>query len=269
MTRGIVTDIERFSTHDGPGIRTVVFLKGCPLHCAWCHNPECISPTPQEMFYPARCIGCGKCSEGCYSGARVTCGREMTVDEVMAEVLRDRAYYGQTGGLTVSGGEPMAQPDFTAALIEACHREGISVAMESSMISYDERILSGLSLLMADIKVMDDEVHRKFTGVSNRRILENLRKADTLGIPMLIRTPIIPEVNDTRENIEATRDFLRTLCNAKGYELLPYHPLGEAKAQALGLCRPSFSIPTKEKMEELRTYADLSGSLGGNAPHQN
>ncbi|MBE6546738.1 MAG: glycyl-radical enzyme activating protein [Ruminococcaceae bacterium] len=269
MIKGLVADIERFSTHDGPGIRTVVFLKGCPLRCAWCHNPECISYEPQELFYPERCIGCGKCAEGCYSGARVMCGREMCAEEVMEEVLRDRAYYGQIGGVTVSGGEPLAQPAFTRELIEACRREGISVAIESSMIRYDEELLSGIDLLMADIKVMDDGLHRTYTGVSNRRILENLRRADALGVPMLIRTPIIPGVNDTQKNIAETADFLRTLRHLRGYELLPYHPLGQSKAEALGLCRPAFSVPTKEKMEELRTYADLQGSLGGNAPHKN
>ena len=197
------------------------------------------------------------------------CGRSMSVDEVMDEVLRDKAYYGQIGGVTVSGGEPLAQPEFVRELIEACHREGISVAMESSMIAYDEQILSGLSLLMADIQVMDDEIHRQYTGVSNRTVLENLCRADAMGLPILVRTPIVPGVNDTKENILATVDFLRTLRHVQGYELLPYHPLGQAKAAALGLCRPEFSVPTKEKMEELRTYADLSGSLGGDAPHQN
>ena len=123
MDKTMITEIERFSIHDGPGIRTVVFLKGCPLHCDWCHNSECISFEKQELYYPEKCIGCGKCTEGCYAGARVLCGQEMTPYEVLKEILQDRAYYGETGGLTLSGGEPMAHPTFSKELLRLCKNE--------------------------------------------------------------------------------------------------------------------------------------------------
>ena len=260
MNKALITEIQRFSIHDGPGIRTTVFLKGCPLHCAWCHNPECISFEPQEMFYAEKCIGCGKCSEGCYTGARVTCGREMSADEVFSEVRRDASYYGSEGGVTVSGGEPLAHSAFVKELLALCKQAGIGCGMETTLYRYDEEILSQLDVLMTDIKIWDDELHRKYTGMGNREILENLKRADQLGIPIIVRTPIVPGVNDDPENIRQTASFLRGLNNVTKYELLPYHPLGLSKAEALGIPMTEFRVPTKEQMEELRAYADLSRS---------
>lgn len=257
-TKALITEIERFSVHDGPGIRTAVFLKGCPLSCAWCHNPECISFKPEVMIYPEKCIRCGKCAEGCYAGAKVICGREMTVDEVMAEVLADKAYYGDQGGLTISGGEPLAHREFTMALIDACHREGIHVGVETSMYRFDGELLGSLDLIMADVKIFDNDMHKKYVGIGNREIKENLCRANELGIPMIIRTPIVPGINDTVENVSATAAFLRTLDNVIAYELLPYHPLGISKAEALGLDMQEFTTPSQQQMEELRKYADLS-----------
>lgn len=254
----LITEIQRFSIHDGPGIRTTIFLKGCPLRCAWCHNPECISFDPQVLHYPEKCIGCGKCEEGCYAGARVVCGRPMTVEEVMEEILRDRSYYGTNGGVTVSGGEPLAHRDFTLALLKACRESGIGTAMESSMYRFDREILEQLDLLMADIKVFDNKTHLQYTGIPNTEILKNIRQADAMGVPMIIRTPIIPSVNDTVKNVKATAAFVRTLKHAQKYELLPYHPLGVSKARALGAEMRTFSVPSKETMEELKGYADLS-----------
>ena len=152
MQKGIVADIQRASIHDGPGMRTTVFLKGCPLRCAWCHNPECTSYKPQYMYYHERCIGCGKCEEGCFSGARVICGKEMTVEDVMKEVLLDRTYYAEEGGVTFSGGEPLAQKEFLSALIDACREKHIHCAVETSLIYYDEDIFKKLDLVMADLK---------------------------------------------------------------------------------------------------------------------
>ena len=253
----LITEIERFSVHDGPGIRTTVFLKGCPLHCVWCHNPECISFEPEMLHYPEKCIGCGKCDEGCYAGARVLCGREMTVEDIMSEILADKPYYGEQGGVTISGGEPLAHREFTLALIEACHREGIHVGVESSLYRFDEEILSSLDLIMADLKIFDDDKHKTYVGIGNEDIKQNLRRADTLGIPMIIRTPIVPGINDTVENISATAEFLRTLKNVTAYELLPYHPLGISKATALGIEMQEFTVPTSTQMEELKKYAHL------------
>ena len=258
MSKTLITEIERFSIHDGPGIRTVVFLKGCPLHCAWCHNPECISFEKQELYYPEKCIGCGKCAEGCYAGARVLCGRKMTPDEVLKEVLQDRAYYGETGGLTLSGGEPLAHPTFSKELFRLCKNEGIKTALETTLYCYDDEILSLTDHLMVDIKIWDHDLHQTYTGIGNREILENIRRADTLGVPITVRTPIIPDINDTVENIRSIAAFLKELNHVVAYELLPYHPLGRSKAEALGVTAPSFPIPTKEHMEELKQYADLS-----------
>ncbi len=258
MEKALITEIQRFSIHDGPGIRTTVFLKGCPLHCAWCHNPETISFSEETFYYPEKCISCGKCEAGCYSGARVTCGREMTVAEVLAEAGRDAAYYGTEGGVTVSGGEPLAHRGFTLALLRACRSAGLGTAMESSMYRHDPEILAELDILMADIKLFDDAKHRELTGIGNAEILENIKKADELGVPMIVRTPVVPGVNDTRENITQTAAFLKTLKHVIKYELLPYHPLGLAKARALGREMTEFPVPTKAKMEELQQYADLS-----------
>ena len=257
MVSGVVADIERFSTHDGPGIRTVVFFKGCPLACAWCHNPECISFEPEVLFYPDKCIHCGQCDKGCYAGARVPCGKRMTVDEVMTQILMDKPYYGETGGVTFSGGEPQCQPEFLDALIDACRREGIRTAIETSMIVYHPEVLQKLDLIMADVKVMDDEVHQAFTGVSNRLILEHFRQADGLNIPIIVHTPIVPEVNADRESVTAIRDFVKTLRNAQKLELLPYHPLGVDKGRASGRVERTFSVPSQQLMKELQSYADL------------
>lgn len=253
----LITEIERFSTHDGPGIRTVVFLKGCPLRCEWCHNPECISFEEEEFFYKEKCIGCGKCSEGCYSGARVRCGKALTPEEVMKEVLADREYYGENGGLTVSGGEPLAHREFTLQLLKLAGAEGISRGIETSLFRYDSDILAEVDYLMADIKIFDPQEHKKYTGTGNADILENIIKADSLGIPIEIRTPVIKGINDTKENICSTAEFLRKLKNVKKYVLLPYHSLGTGKAEALGIKPRIFETPSKEKMEELRKYAQL------------
>ena len=253
----VIFDIERSGMHDGPGIRTVVFFKGCPLRCRWCHNPESWEMAPQILHYPEKCISCGGCADGCYTGARSVCGREMTVEEVLAPIVADKPYYGAQGGVTLTGGEPQLQADFALALTEACRKEGIGVAIETSMVLYRPDLLRKMSLIMVDVKLWDDTRHREYTGVSNAAILENIRKADALGVPILVRTPVIPTVNDTVEEITAIRDFVKTLTNAVGYELLPYHPFGLDKAAAMGLDMPRFSEPTKEQMELLRTCAIL------------
>lgn len=253
----VIFDIERSGLHDGPGIRTVVFFKGCPLRCRWCHNPESWETAPQMLVYPDKCISCGGCADGCYIGARTLCGREMTVEEVMQPILADKPYYGTDGGVTLTGGEPQLQADFAVVLTDACHRHGIGVAIETSMALYRPELLSQMSLIMADVKLWDDARHRAYTGVGNRTILDNIRRADTLGVPILVRTPIIPTVNDTAAEIAAIRDFVRSLKHAVGYELLPYHPFGLDKAAALGLDLPRFPEPTAEQMELLKTCATL------------
>lgn len=253
----VVFDIERSGMHDGPGIRTVVFFKGCPLRCRWCHNPEGIAPNPQVLHYPDKCIGCGRCEEGCYTGARTLCGREMTVAELMEPILADKGYYGTEGGVTLSGGEPQMQGDFALALTRACHENGVKVAIETSMALYHQDLLSAVDLIIADIKVWDSRVHKEYVGIGNETILENIRKADTLGVPLLIHTPVIPGVNDTEAEITAIRDFVRSLKHGIGYELLPYHPFGMDKQKALGQEPVRFPDPDPEMMEKLRECARL------------
>lgn len=251
MIKGIVADIQRASVHDGPGIRTTVFLKGCPLRCAWCHNPECIDYKPQTMYYPEKCIGCGLCEKRCFSGAKVICGKEMTVEEVVKQVLLDKDYYGNEGGVTFSGGEPLAQREFLGALMDACKEQGVHCAIETSLIYFDAEILGKADLVMADLKIWDDELHKKHTGVSNGKIKEHFVRLNELGIPIIARTPVIPEI---MQEIDKISEFLQNLSNVEKYELLPYHPLGGAKREALGIEADGFTIPSKEYMKELEKY---------------
>ena len=179
----------------------------------------------------------------------------MTVEEALKPILADKPYYGADGGVTLTGGEPQLQADFAKELTEACRKNGIRVAIETSMVLYCPDLLSQMSLIMADVKLWDDARHREYTGVGNTAILENIRQADALGVPILVRTPIVPTVNDRVEEVAAIRDFVCSLKHAVGYELLPYHPFGLDKAQALGLDMPRYPEPTAEQMEILRAVA--------------
>ncbi len=258
----IIADIQRSSVHDGPGFRTTVFFKGCQLNCAWCHNPETIAFEPQILHYPEKCIGCGHCAEGCFSGAKVVCGRKMTVEDVFREIELDRPYYGSEGGVTLSGGEPLCQAAFARALAEKCAAEGIRCAMESNLYapwSAAEPVISRLSLLMSDLKIWDEEQHARWTGASNRRIRENLLRTADAGVPLVLRTPVIPGVNDTPGEIASIARFAAGLSNLKYYELLSYHPLGLSKAKALGMEMTEFEKPTRERMEMLLDVAAEAG----------
>lgn len=236
MIKAIIADIQRASIHDGPGLRTTVFFKGCPLSCAWCHNPECIGFKPQIMNYSEKCIACGQCDKGCFSGAKVVCGKEMTVSEVLEQILLDKDYYGENGGVTFSGGEPMAQKEFLYELIEKCKINGINTAIETSLIYFDEKIFRSVDLVMADFKIWNEEKHIKYTGVSNKNIIESFKKLDSLNIPYIVRTPVIDNITD----IEEIEEFLKTLKNMMRHEKLKYHPLGIEKAKALGIEQERF-----------------------------
>lgn len=264
--KGIITEIERFALKDGPGIRTVVFLKGCNMACKWCHNPETLSVKPQLMVYPEHCIGCGACvsacrfgareiKEGklthnqslcvncgecvrnCYTGALVMSGKEMSIDEVLEEIMQDSAYYRNSGGgVTISGGEVSVQPEFAGLLLRELKKRKISTALETNLYSpwhVYESLLPWVDLLMFDIKAVTDELHRKWTGVGNQIILENAEKVAKSGIPCLIRTPVIPGVNDTEEEIGKIADYVKQFGGALYYELLLFNPLGESKYIAL------------------------------------
>lgn len=266
---GIITEIMRFSLKDGPGIRTTVFLKGCNMACKWCHNPETLSMRPQLMRYPQKCIGCGECVRACpngalaagdgsgggiiyypekcvscgacagdcFSGALVISGKKMSVGEVMAEIIQDMDYYRNSGGgVTISGGEAACQPDFTAELLKAARDAGIRTAIETNMHAdwnAYEKMLPYLDLVMLDIKLSDDAVHEKWTGVGNATVLENARRISGLK-PTIVRTPIIPGVTDDPGEIHKIAEIVKTLPNVTGFELLLYNPLGESKYEALG-----------------------------------
>lgn len=252
MIKGLIADIQRASIHDGDGVRTTVFFKGCPLSCRWCHNPECISFEKEILYYPEKCIHCGMCDKGCFSGARVVCGKSMTADEVLSEIMLDVPYYGKNGGVTFSGGEPFAQGKFLNACIDKCKEKNINCAVETSLVYFDEEILKKLDFVMADLKIWNSDLHKKYTGAGNEKIIENFENLNKLNIPIIARTPVIPEINQGIDKISA---FLKTLSNVRKYELLPYHPLGNSKRKALGQKADGFSVPSKEYMKELEKYA--------------
>lgn len=252
MVQGIITEIQHGSYHDGPGLRTTVFMKGCPLHCAWCHNPEAISPKPQIMLYPEKCIGCGHCKDGCFAGARVLCGKKMTTIEVIEEILADKPYYGNEGGVTLSGGEPLMQADFSASVLAACQSEGVHTAVETSLsVPWESalKVLSHTQLVMADLKLWNTEAHKKYTGLGNECIIENIKKMDKLGIPIILRTPVMVEVN--QKEIPNIASFASGLKNLLYYELLAYHPLGKAKAAALGISVPEYTAPGTSELAQM------------------
>jgi pyruvate formate lyase activating enzyme len=274
----LITDIQRSSLNDGPVIRTTVFFKGCNMRCAWCHNPETLSMMPELMFYPSKCIGCGKCfgacpvgahrmengehiidrklcescgqcTEVCYAEALVMSGKEMTVDEILSEVRQDKAYYETSGGgVTLSGGEVLCHVEFAAELAEACHREGISVAIETNLSMPYEHIkplLDKVDVIMADLKILDDELHQKYTGLSNQTTIENIQRIRE--IPMIIRTPLIHGVTATEENLRGIAKLLWGKENLIYYQLLNFNPLGASKYQGLDAENP---------FSDLRPYTD-------------
>ncbi len=266
----LLFDIQRASFVDGPGIRTTVFFKGCNLKCAWCHNPESQSQKTEMMFYKNRCTGCGKCREKCPNNlekcnfcgkcvlycphdAREICGREYTVDEVMREIVKDKAFYENSGGgVTFSGGECMLQIDFLEEILKKCKEEGIHTAVDTAghlPPEYFERIIPYTDLFLYDVKISDTEKHKKYVGVGNELILSNLKKLLDRGCRVIVRTPVIVGVNDSEEEIEAIKKIAE---KAEKIELLPYHAMGEHKYSALGKNEPKFSPPTEEKMLDLR-----------------
>lgn len=258
--KGWVTDVVRGSFHDGPGIRTVVFLQGCSLRCLWCHNPETWSAEPVPMFYPARCLGCGACggspegADRCRFGARVLSSGEKTVDEVMDVIREDRPFYSAGGGVTFSGGEPCCQPEFLLALLKRCRAEGIPAAIETSLnypTALLQTVLPFLTVLMADLKLVDSERHRRATGSSNDLILKNFAALQSAALPIIVRTPLVAWVNDDDANIEQTLGVLKPLKTLAYYELLRYQPLGLEKGKALGQACPTFHAPSDERVSQL------------------
>lgn len=245
--KGMVADIQRFSLHDGPGIRSTVFLKGCSLRCGWCHNPETLNPRQERMVFA--------------DGRQVIAGKEMSVAEVMAEVEQDVPFYERSGGgVTLSGGEPLVQAGFCEALLRALKGAGISTAVQSCLgcrWESVERLLPGVDLWMVDVKHLDAVKHREGTGKGNGEILANVRRLSEAGADLWIRTPVIPGWNDRGEDIRALAEWVRALPQVSGFELLPFHPLGTDKYRALGRAYPMEGVQmlSEEKMNFLKETA--------------
>lgn len=287
MISGTVFDIQKFSLHDGPGIRTTVFLKGCGLRCWWCHNPESQRPAPELMLHPQLCIGCGACVEACpqhaiqvqnggfitdrelcekcgtcvdtcYADARTITGQTMTVADVLATVTRDTTFYDESGGgVTFSGGEPLLQPDFLLALLQACKQEGLHTVVDTcghAPTANLEAILPYTDLFLYDLKLMDAERHRTFTGASNTLLLQNLHLLAKHQHPVIIRVPLIPGINDDDDNIRQLGKLVSTLPSVQQVNLLPYHRIGGDKHAQLGRLNPMppTDPPTDDQMAAIK-----------------
>ncbi|MBQ7820798.1 MAG: radical SAM protein [Clostridia bacterium] len=248
----LICSVTRSSFHDGPGLRSVVYFKGCPLKCAWCHNPECISFEQEELHHPEKCIGCGRCKDGCFSGAKELCGREVSPQDLLSELLLDKPYFGTDGGVTLSGGEPLAHAKYIKKLLPLLENEDIGCAIETSLVYFDADILSRMKCVMADLKIWDSDIHERYTGIKNDGIKKNFQKLDKLGIPIIARTPVIPGVD---QQIDKISEFLHTLSNVKKYELLKYHPLGADKYASLGKTACDFGVLDENYFKEMQKYA--------------
>jgi pyruvate formate lyase activating enzyme len=295
-TRGVIFNIQTYSIHDGPGIRTTVFIKGCPLKCVWCQNPESQTVTPQLFFNSETCVGCGKCLQVCPEGAirldegkswtnrdicrgagkcaevcpneaRNIVGRYVTAGEVFKEVAEDKIFYEKSGGgVTLGGGEPLASPEFTTSLLRLCKKAGIHTALDTCGYAKWEimkQILHHVDLVLYDLKHMDPVAHQLYTGVSNDVILENARRiCQELYIPVLARIPVIPGYNDSIQNMEATGRFVAAEMGiSTEVHLLPYHKLGEMKYHRLE--KPgnpaSISPPDEKCIMKLREVFESFG----------
>ncbi|MHC4556138.1 MAG: glycyl-radical enzyme activating protein [Planctomycetota bacterium] len=299
--RGYIFDIKKYAIHDGPGIRTTVFFKGCPLQCQWCHNPESWRASPEPGFRKGRCIRCGRCIEvckeqaislmedgsvtdvnkcklcgecidACARSAREIIGQEMTVSQVMSEVKKDVIFYDQSdGGVTFSGGEPLMQPDFLLALLNQCQAQGIHTAVDTTCYAEPEvvqKIAEKTDLFLCDLKHMDGAIHRDFTSVDNDLMLYNIRHLSDVGKKIVIRIPVIPGFNDDLANIEMTAKFVALLENVGAIDILPFNRGGKGKSARL---TTSFNlieteVPNGDKMisiaDTLKNYG-FKVKIGG------
>ena len=283
----MIFNIQRCSIHDGEGLRTLVFFKGCPMKCAWCANPESQSFQQEIMENQNRCVGCGlcikvcpnkaidhngkidrskcrncnACVDICYAGSKWNVEKEYSVEDLYKEIAKDRAFYREKGGVTFSGGEPLASAEDLLKIAAKCKENNISVIIESCGFGdYEEfsPVLPYVDSMFLDIKQINSDEHEKITGVRNEVILSNIKRISEDGIPIIIRTPIIPGYTDDKENIEGISRFVRELPSVKEYELLAYHKLGESKYEALGRNYNLIAVnpPSDEEMNELTAIAN-------------
>jgi pyruvate formate lyase activating enzyme len=295
LSEGLIFDIKKYSVNDGPGIRTTIFFKGCPLRCPWCHNPEGQSFLPEVMVRPARCVDgcrecvaacrpgalsatdgvpvldklkcdlCGRCAAACPSGAIEIVGRKVTAAEVIAEIEKDRVFYEESGGgVTFSGGEPLAQADFLAELLDACRSRGIHATVDTCGYAPPEAAYTAAhraDLFLFDVKVMDTKKHDDLTGQPNNVILENLKRLVRLGQKVVIRLPLVAGVNDDEDNMRKTTEFLSGLGNVTEISLLPYHALGREKHRGLQKKSrtDSLSAPSPERLGEIKRHFESRG----------
>ena len=264
---GVVFDIQRFSVHDGPGIRTTVFMKGCPLRCRWCHNPEGLSPKPQLKFQTEQCIGCGACGKreslssasSCPSKALTVCGWEADEEEIINAVLRDRMFYKDSGGVTFSGGECLLQADFCAAVLTRIKALGLHCAIDTcGYVPWEEiqKTLDCCDLYLYDIKCINPLIHKEFTGVDNTLILENFKHLAQEKKDIWVRIPVIPDFNNSEEEMSSIASFISSFDSVKQVTLMPYHSLGAGKYKTLGLSYP-YDVAKKISSDELAVYRKI------------
>lgn len=283
---GVIFDIQRFSVHNGPGIRTTVFLKGCSNACLWCHNPESILFQPDLQFYEQRCnlcrkckevclqschildsdkhnilrdrcIGCGLCAKNCTTQALVLSGKNINVKAIMKEIIEDKEYYRQSrGGVTLSGGEPVLQNEFCLEILKECKKENLHTIIQTAgnyEYSMLKNLLSFVDMVMYDIKAFSQRIYDEHIFGDRDTILKNLEKLSSENIPIIVRTPVVGSVNDSAEEISAICDFISDLKNIKSYELIPYHNLGNMKREALGKNNPfEYYSPSEKHMNILK-----------------
>lgn len=264
---GTIFDIQRFSVHDGPGIRTTVFMKGCPLRCRWCHNPEGLLMLPQLQFFEEKCIGCGLCGErnklsdadNCPSEALKLCGRTVTEEEILNEVLKDRIFYANNGGVTFSGGECLLQADFVAAVLKLAKDAGLHTAIDTcGYVEWEsiEKTIDVCDLYLYDVKCVDPAKHKEYTGVDNSLIIDNLKRLSLVGKEIWVRIPVIPNFNNDEREMTEMSKLLSSIPSLKQVTLMPYHTLGASKYKTLGLLYP-YDTSLKIRDSELLCFKEI------------
>ena len=267
--QGEIFNIQKFCSNDGPGIRTTVFFKGCPLHCIWCHNPESQNHSKEIMFYPDKCTGCGRCKNlttddidfVCYNDAKEICGKTVSSDYVIAEVMKDFEFYKTSGGgITLSGGEPLAQFDFALDILKKSKENNLHTAIETCGFAKEEQIIKiseYVDLFLYDFKESDPQKHKSYTGVSNELIFKNLHTLNKIQKNVYLRCPIIPGYNDRTDHYDCISALANTLPCIKEINIEPYHAFGENKYSALNKAKPDIKMADEAQIEQIISYIAL------------